>query len=234
MKASALGRWAALGLSALLLGGCYTVLNAPFTGPELQGRPLRVEEPYQGQPTPLLDRVDEQDRWDDAYGYSRYGGGYGGGYGAGYGGPVVGWGYDSVYGNNPYFGYGYGYPYGYGYGPYSYGYDPYYQSSGGYYVPAGYSLVGDRELAQLRSYGWTLGAAKETDPAAIAEEKIRQETQIRKQQETWERRVDPQARPAPDTTPKPVAQPAPSPPPSKPAASQPAEKGSAEPKKTRR
>jgi hypothetical protein len=242
MKTSALIRWFALGVSAAALAGCYTVLNAPLSGPELQGPSLRAEENDAADAAPGLGRADEPDRWDDSYGYSRYGGGYGGGYGPGYGGPVFGWGYDSTYGYNPYFGYGYGYPYGYGHGPYSYGYDPYYlQGSGATYVPAGYTLVSDGELAQLRSYSQTVAAAKEKDSQADAQaaaaEKAAQETRVRKQQETWERRADPQDRAAPATTPKPAAQPAPAPsPPAKPAAtaSEPADKGSAQPKKTRR
>lgn len=242
MKASALGRWLALGLSALLLGGCYTVLTAPLTGPELQSKALEskaleTDRADQREAVPLLNRSEEADRWDDGYGYSRYSG-YGGYGGSGwYGNPGFFYGDDSPYIYNPYFGYGYGYPYGYGYGPYSYGYDPYYQGYNGYYIPPGYALVTASDLAQLRTGSQSLSdSAKAAGVVSEAAQKALRETQIRKETEAWERR-DPRSRQAPETTTSttstPVVQPPP-PPPAKSAPSQPADKGSTPPKKTRR
>jgi hypothetical protein len=194
-----------LGGVALLSTGCYTVLVAPFSGSGL-GEESRAGA-VSGQ---------QDDRRDGAR-LGRFEGeaerssrGYGYGYGYGY--PVFGAGYDSQYGAygaapygyGPYYGYRYS-PYGGGYGPYGYGYDPYYRSSTGVYVPPGYELVTTRELDQLKAA--SAGLATTPSQSGVDKE-VARKAEAKKQQEIWQRRVDPQDRPAPVVTPRTAEAPA--------------------------
>jgi len=190
-----------LGWAAVLSSGCYTVAVAPFSSSGLR-EDSRVAADQQRD-----DRQDESrlGRFEGEEDGSRRG------YGAGYGYPVFGGGYDSQYGvygiapygYGPYSGYGYN-PYGGGYGPYGYGYDPYYRSSTGVYVPPGYELVTAGELDALRAQ--SRGLATVPVQSAAEKEELRR-AEVRKQQEIWQRRVDPQDRPAPVVTPRPAEAP---------------------------
>jgi hypothetical protein len=231
MKTSSLS-WLFLGSMAVFSSGCYTVLVAPFSSSGLKEE-SRSDTVAGTREAARLGRFEDGD--------DRSGRGYGSGYGYGYGYPVFGAGYDSrygaygpgLYGYGPYYGYGYN-PYYYGgYGPYGYGYDPYYRSSTGVYVPPGYELVTTRELDELKALN--RGLATTPSPSEAEKEALKR-AQAKKQQEVWQRRVDPQERPAPVVTPRPAEAPsgggkeggnAP-----KPSSSAPAE--SAAPKKTRR
>lgn len=196
--------WIVLGGAVVLLSGCYTVLKAPFTAEDLKEEPRMSkvqkaqEREWRNADEPRIGRFarDGEDRGTDM------------GYGYGY--PVFGFGYDSQYGTYgigmPY-GYGYGYSpynsYGYGgYGPYSYGYDPYYQGAQGFYIPPGYELVTTKELEELKASSRALSDVPVV-PGPDPEELKRAEA--KKHQEIWQRRVDPQSRPAPLATPRPVA-----------------------------
>ena len=193
MKTKALILYSALPLIALMASGCYTVLSSPYETASLHDEDLvrvksrDVEEPMVGQ-------FDDRDYMDDLYrypgvrgGYGRYGGYYGG-YGGYYGGyyPTSGY-YPSYYGGYPsYYG---------GYGPYSYGYDPYYRNSSGYYVPPGYELVSTRQLDDLRAASRLNTTPMVADPARATEVQRREE-------EVWQRRVEPRVRNAPTPTPR--------------------------------
>lgn len=229
----------ALGLCSLLLSGCYTVIQGPRTAADIEDRDLVAVE--EKGASPLMGDFDQrEDRWDDDYRYPGSPGGYGG-YGnyGGYGGyPFYGAGYRSGYGS---YGYG-GYPYsGYGYGPSYYGYDPYYQDSSGFYLPAGYELVTDRELDELRASRRAL--AELNDQIDPAKEEQRQLEQQRKEEETWMRRVEPRVRSTPVATPRATTVSSPSSSPAAPRATtssssssstKSTKKSSAKPKKTRR
>ena len=181
MKMKAFILYSALPLIALMASGCYTVLSSPYEVADLHD-----EYPSRDVEAPTIGKFDDRDYMDDLYrypgvrgGYGRYGGYYGG-YG-GYGGyyyPTSGY-YPSYYGGYPsYYG---------GYGPYSYGYDPYYRSSGGYYVPPGYELVSTRQLDDLRAASRLSTTPTIADPARAAEVQRREE-------EVWQRRVEPRVR----------------------------------------
>ncbi len=204
MKTRSLSRLV-LGCVAVMSSGCYTVLVAPFSGSGLREESRSgtvIEKRDDGRDEARLGQFDGDER--------RAGGGYGYGYGYGY--PAFGGGYDSQYGAygaapygyGPYYGYGAS-PYSGGYGPYGYGYDPYYRSSTGVYIPPGYELVTTKELADLRATGGGLATIPSQTPAQVEATK---KAEVKKQQEVWQRRVDPQDRPAPVATPRPVEVPA--------------------------
>ena len=197
MKTKALILCSALSLTALMASGCYTVLSSPYEAASLHDEDLSRAKSRDVE-APTIGKFDDRDYMDDFYrypgvrgGYGGYGGGYGG-YGGGYGGyggyyyPTSGY-YPSYYGGYPsYYG---------GYGPYSYGYDPYYRSSGGYYVPPGYELVSTRQLDDLRAASRLNTTPMIADPAAATEVQRREE-------EVWQRRVEPRVRNAPAPTPR--------------------------------
>ena len=185
MKVKALILCSALSLTALMASGCYTVLSSPY-----ETASLHDEYPSRDVEAPTVGKFDDRDYMDDLYrypgvrgGYGRYGGYYGGyGYG-GYGYGTYGryaYPYYSYSNYNPYYYYG-------GYGPYSYGYDPYYRSSRGYYVPPGYQLINTRQLDDLRAASRLNTTPMVTDPARATEVQRREE-------EVWQRRVEPRVR----------------------------------------
>lgn len=189
---------AGLLLCAVPLVGCYTVLSAPF--------PVKAVTSETGSAavesaTSAQDRLSggrsaaDVDEWEDYYRYPGIPSGVGSS-GYGYGGyPYYGSGYGS-------YGYGYGYP-GYGYyglGPAYYGYDPYYRDAVGYYVPAGYELVTAKELDELRA-GRNALQGQVTAPTEAELEAQRLE-KARQEAEAWQRRLEPQVRSAPVVTPK--------------------------------
>lgn len=194
--------WLVMGCVAVLSSGCYTVLVAPFSSSGLreESRSDTVASTREGA---RLGRFEGED--------DRSGRGYGSGYGYGYGYPVFGAGYDSQYGAygpapygyGPYYGYGYS-SYSGGYGPYGYGYDPYYRGSTGVYIPPGYELVTTRELDELRAASSGLAT---TPSQSGADKEAARKAEAKKQQEVWQRRVDPQDRPAPVVTPRPAEAP---------------------------
>ena len=194
-----------LGVVALSLSGCYTVLKSPYAADDARedSRYSRWEEKnFDNDPyAPTIGRFDDGDRWDSPYDYGRQGfpvfgyhsqyGGYGMG---GFGNPYGGYGgYRSPYG------YGYDPYYGYGQGPYGYGYDPYYQNPGGVYVPPGYELVTTSELERLRREIQTLNTTQDRLPT-VDEEALRMQ-RIETDRQTWQRRNTPRAttRSAPTT-----------------------------------
>ena len=191
MKTKALILCSALPLTALMTSGCYTVLSSPYEAASLHDEDL-VRAKSRDVEAPTIGKFDDRDYMDDLYRYPGVRGGYGryGGYG-GYGG-----GYYPTSGYYPYYG---GYPSYYGgyggYGPYSYGYDPYYRSSGGYYVPPGYELINTRQLDDLRAASRLNTTPMVTDPARATEVQRREE-------EVWQRRVEPRVRSAPTPTPR--------------------------------
>ena len=189
MKTKALILYSALSLTALMAGGCYTVLSSPYEVADLHD-----EGPVRAVEAPTIGKFDDRDYMDDLYRYPGVRGGYGGygGYYGGYGGyggyyyPTAGY-YPYSYGNySPYYG---------GYGPYSYGYDPYYRNSSGYYVPPGYELVSTRQLDDLRAASRLNSTPTIADPARATEVQRREE-------EVWQRRVEPRVRDAPAPTPR--------------------------------
>ena len=189
MKTKALILCSALSLTALMASGCYTVLSSPYEVADLHD-----EGPARDVEAPTIGKFDDRDYMDDLYrypgvrggygGYGGYGGGYGG-YGGGYGGYYPTSGYNPSYYGNSYYPSYYG-----GYGPYSYGYDPYYRSSSGYYVPPGYELVSTRQLDDLRAASRLNTTPMIADPATATEIQRREE-------EVWQRRVEPRVRNAP-------------------------------------
>ena len=196
MKTKALILCSALSLIALMASGCYTVLSSPYETASLHDEDL-VRAKSRDVEAPTIGKFDDRDYMDDLYrypgvrgGYGRYGGYYGG-YGGYYGGyyPTSGY-YPSYYGGYPSYYGGYG-----GYGPYSYGYDPYYRSSRGYYVPPGYQLINTRQLDDLRAASRLNTTPMVTDPARATEIQRREE-------EVWQRRVEPRVRNAPTPTPR--------------------------------
>ena len=195
MKAKALILCSALPLTALMTSGCYTVLSSPYEAASLHDEDL-VRAKSRDVEAPTIGKFDDRDYMDDLYRYPGVRGGYGryGGYYGGYGG--YGGGYYPTSGYYPYYG---GYPSYYGgyggYGPYSYGYDPYYRSSGGYYVPPGYELINTRQLDDLRAASRLNTTPMVTDPARATEVQRREE-------EVWQRRVEPRVRNAPTPTPR--------------------------------
>ncbi|MCY4604148.1 MAG: hypothetical protein OXE49_07935 [Gemmatimonadetes bacterium] len=236
MKTKVLIFCSALPLTALMTSGCYTVLSSPYETASLHDEDL-VRAKSRDVEAPTVGQFDDRDYMDDLYrypgvrgGYGRYGGYYGGygGYGGGYY-PTSGY-YPSYYGGYPSYYGGYG-----GYGPYSYGYDPYYRSSGGYYVPPGYELVSTRQLDDLRAASRLNTTPMVTDPARATEVQRREE-------EVWQRRVEPRVRSAPTPTPRSSVSSPPSAPTPKasatttsaPASKSSATKKSAKPKKRRR
>ena len=191
MKTKTLILCSALTLTALMASGCYTVLSSPY-----EVASLHDEELTRDVEAPTIGKFDDRDYMDDLYRYPGVRGGYGryGGYYGGYGGyyPTSGY-YPSYYGGYPSYYGGYG---GYGgYGPYSYGYDPYYRSSRGYYVPPGYQLINTRQLDDLRAASRLNTTPMVTDPARATEVQRREE-------EVWQRRVEPRVRNAPTPTPR--------------------------------
>lgn len=234
MKTKALILCSALPLTALMASGCYTVLSSPY-----EVASLHDEELTRDVEAPTVGKFDDRDYMDDLYrypgvrgGYGRYGG-YGGYGGYGYGGYGYGtygryaYPYYSYSNYNPYYYYG-------GYGPYSYGYDPYYRSSRGYYVPPGYQLINTRQLDDLRAASRLNTTPMVTDPARATEVQRREE-------EVWQRRVEPRVRNAPTPTPRSSVSSPPSATPkasatttSAPASKSSATKKSAKPKKRRR
>ncbi len=197
MKTKALILCSALPLTALMTSGCYTVLSSPYETASLHDEDLaRVKS--RDVEAPTIGQFDDRDYMDDLYRYPGVRGGYGGygGYYGGYGGyyPTSGY-YPSYYGGYPsYYG---------GYGPYSYGYDPYYRSSSGYYVPPGYEMVSTRQLDDLRAASRRSATPAIADPAAAAEIQRREEN-------VWQRRVEPRVRSAPTPTPRATSTSAPS------------------------
>ena len=237
MKTKALILYSAL--TALMASGCYTVLSSPYEVADLHDEDL-VRAKSRDVEAPTVGQFDDRDYMDDLYrypgvrgGYGRYGG-YGGYGGYGYGGYGYGtygryaYPYYSYSNYNPYYYYG-------GYGPYSYGYDPYYRSSGGYYVPPGYELVSTRQLDDLRAASRLNTTPTIADPARATEVQRREE-------EVWQRRVEPRVRSAPAPTPRATTStsatqsstPKASSAPSAPASKSSATKKSAKPKKRRR
>ncbi|MFA6107681.1 MAG: hypothetical protein WDA75_02830 [Candidatus Latescibacterota bacterium] len=233
---------AGLLLCAVPLVGCYTVLSAPF--------PVGAVAPETGSvtvesATSAQDRLSgsgsatDTDQWEDYYRYPGIPSGVASS-GYGYGGyPYYGSGYGSS-------GYGYGYP-GYGYyglGPAYYGYDPYYRDAVGYYVPAGYELVTAKELDELRA-GRNALQGQVTAPTEAELEAQRLE-KARQEAEAWQRRLEPQVRSAPvatptagsttttTSTPSATSKSSAGSSSSSTSSSGAAEKGSAEPRKTRR
>ena len=192
MKVKALILFSALPLIALMASGCYTVLSSPY-----EAASLHDESPVRDVEAPTVGQFDDRDYMDDYYRYPGVRGGYGG-YGGYYGGYGRYGGYYPTAGYLPYYyGYGYGrYPYYYdGYGPYSYGYDPYYRSSRGYYVSPGYQLISTRQLDDLRAASRLNATPAVTDPARATEVQRREEN-------VWQRRVEPRVRSAPVPTPR--------------------------------
>lgn len=192
MKTKALILCSALPLTALMASGCYTVLSSPYEAADLHDEDLARAKSRDVE-TPTVGQFDDRDYMDDLYRYPGVRGGYGGygGYYGGYGG------YGGYYPTSGYYPYYYGgYPSYYGgYGPYSYGYDPYYRSSGGYYVPPGYELVSTRQLDDLRAASRLSTTPAIADPAAATERQRREEN-------VWQRRVEPRVRSAPTPTPR--------------------------------
>ena len=235
MKTKALILCSALSLTALMASGCYTVLSSPYEVASLHDEDLARAKSRDVE-APTVGKFDDRDYMDDLYRYPGVRGGYGGygGYYGGYGG--YGGYYYPTSGYYPsYYGYG-GYPSYYGgYGPYSYGYDPYYRSSGGYYVPPGYELVSTRQLDDLRAASRLNATPTIADPARATEVQRREE-------EVWQRRVEPRVRSAPAPTPRATTStsatqsstPKASAAPSAPASKSSATKKSAKPKKRRR
>ena len=237
MKTKALILYSALPLTALMASGCYTVLSSPYETASLHDEDLARAE-IRDVEAPTVGQFDDRDYMDDFYRYPGVRGGYGGygGYYGGYG--RYGGYYDGYDRYLPYYyGHGYGgYPYYYGgYGPYSYGYDPYYRSSRGYYVSPGYQLISTSQLDDLRRAASRLNTTPMvTDPAAAARTQRREE-------EVWQRRVEPRVRNAPTPTPRSSVSSPPSATPkasttttSAPASKSSATKESAKPKKRRR
>ena len=183
----------ALSLTALMTSGCYTVLSSPYEVADLHDEELARAKSRDVE-APTVGQFDDRDYMDDLYRYPGVRGGYGGygGYYGGYGG------YDGHYPSRYYYG---GYPYGGypsyygGYGPYSYGYDPYYRSSRGYYVSPGYQLISTRQLDDLRAASRLSTTPTVANPAAAAERQHREEN-------VWQRRVEPRVRSAPMPTPR--------------------------------
>ena len=222
MKMKALILYSALPLTALMASGCYTVLSSPYEVASLHDEDLARAKSRDAE-APTIGKFDDRDYMDDFYRYPGVRGGYGG-YGGGYGGYGRYGGYYPTARYVPYYyGYGYGgYPYYYGgYGPYSYGYDPYYRSSRGYYVSPGYELVSTRELDDLRAASRRNTTPMTVDPAAAAEVQRREE-------EVWQRRVEPRVRNTPTPTPRSSV----STPPSAPATRAPATTSASASKKT--
>ncbi len=188
MRAKPLITWMALGLSAMVLSSCYTVLKAPRTAADVQQEQIWKAD---RSTDPRIGRFDDRDEQDDFY---RYPGNPYGGYG--YGGSPYGYGgfpiltYDSRYGL--YGAGGYGYPhYGAGYGPYGYGYDPYYQDDG-LYIPPGYELVSTRELEGMHDTIRTLSAQQEeSQPREDFSNDLMLNPYEQDQREVWESRTSP-------------------------------------------
>jgi hypothetical protein len=188
MRAKPLITWMALGLSAMVLSSCYTVLKAPRTAADVQQEQIWKAD---RSTDPRIGRFDDRDEQDDFY---RYPGNPYGGYG--YGGSPYGYGgfpiltYDSRYGL--YGAGGYGNPhYGAGYGPYGYGYDPYYQDDG-LYIPPGYELVSTRELEGMHDTIRTLSAQQEeSQPREDFSNDLMLNQYERDQEAIWENRTTP-------------------------------------------
>lgn len=192
MKTKALILCSALPLTALMASGCYTVLSSPYEVADLHDEDLARAKSRDVE-APTVGQFDDRDYMDDFYRYPGVRGGYGGYGGYGYGGYGYGtygryaYPYYSYSNYNPYYYYG-------GYGPYSYGYDPYYRSSSGYYVSPGYQLISTRQLDDLRRAASRLNTTPMvTDPAAATERQRREEN-------VWQRRVEPRVRSAPTPT----------------------------------
>lgn len=202
MTARGVARFAALAGAAVLLGGCYTVLQAPYISPVSSvavpaqeshdsGEGSAGDYDYLAPQAGYYHSGDtygqgfyERDGYDDflGYGYSAYNAGYGL---YRYGAPV-----------SPYYGYSGYYS---GYGPYGYGYDPYYYGSGGTYVPPGYQLITTGELERLRDDSQLLHTTKPAGPSQQDLERRRLEAAQRAEQ-AWTRRVDTRERKAPQPT----------------------------------
>jgi hypothetical protein len=201
MKMKAFILYSALPLTALMVSGCYTVLSSPYEAASLHDEDL-ARAKSRAVEAPTVGQFDDRDYMDDLYRYPGVRGGYGGygGYYGGYGG------YGGYYPTSGYYPYYYGgYPSYYGgYGPYSYGYDPYYRSSSGYYVPPGYELVSTRQLDDLRAASRRNATPTIADPAAATERQRREEN-------VWQRRVEPRVRSTPAPTPRSSASNAPAP-----------------------
>ena len=178
-----------LGLSALLLSGCYTVIFAPPSARANDGESAWEMEGVESSESAKKRWEDDYYRYPSAPGYSYSSSVYPSYYG-----------YDSHYGGYSYGGYGYRYPYYHDYrSAYGYGYDPYY-SSGGAYTPPGYKLVSDRELEQMQQ---TIRQLSNPAPQPSATE---QEAQLAKQKQeqeaVWDRRNEPRIRSAPEIAPR--------------------------------
>ena len=196
-----------LGLIAVSVSGCYTVLQSPFAAKE-SSRYAEYEEKADRNMAPTIGKFNDGDQWGDPYGVSPYGR---------QGFPVFG--YNSQYGaygmlggmGNPYGGYGNsygGYGNSYGYGPYGYGYDPYYQNADGVYVPPGYELVTTSELQRLRAGDRSSSSTSASSLPTIAREALRL-NKIESDKETWQRRSTPRAvRTVPATRREPASAPA--------------------------
>jgi hypothetical protein len=203
IKAKKLTAWAALGVAALMLNGCYTVVKAPYSASDSNQR-IQDSDRY-SRDDQTIGRFDQDYDYPGApeYGYGGYGGGgYGGG---GY--PGLGFGYSSNAGP-----YGYGAPFGYGYGagPLGYGSDPYYTGNGGYYAPPGYELVTSNELDRLRIENRNLANQAASTPTSELEAARLKQIERDKKTNVWNQR-DPRAgRPTPTPTPRTVAAPRPS------------------------
>ncbi len=182
-----------LGMSGMVLSGCYTVLKAPYSSDFDEGssRYVREDQRQDDYLSPRVGRFDDRDSgFVDPYG------GYGAGaYGQGGGFPIFG--YDSRYG-------GFG-GYGSGYSPYSsrsgpYGYDPYYQGDGGVYIPPGYELVTSDELNRLRAADNALPSFTPTVNTGV--DPVPASSIVDQKRDVWKRRSEKRVRRAPTVPPR--------------------------------
>ncbi|MFH1571641.1 MAG: hypothetical protein ABIL09_26870 [Gemmatimonadota bacterium] len=197
MKAEGAIRFAAAAAATLALGGCYTVVLAPYSASAPVAETAQTQEyaaPDGGAEarylSPRSGRFSDRDGYDDYWGYSdpyAYPTYY---YDSGFGASLYGGGY------SPYYGYG---SYWAGYGPYGYGYDPYYRAAGGLYVPPGYELVTTTELRQLLDDSRVLrtNPAPASTPADLEQERQQRQGQA---QQAWSRRTDYRERKEPEPT----------------------------------
>jgi len=173
----------ALGVSALLTSGCYTMVNSPYASSR-EREPEYISSRTDQRPagdsrSSALGRPGSRDRTGSYPGY-----GYGGS-----GGSSI-FGYNS---NSGLYGFGSGYdsyPYSSAYGPNGYGFDPYYQGDTGLYIPPGYELVTTQELEQLRLNN--SGVLTDTDPIVDlptpAEVNALQDKQLEEDRYIWAER----------------------------------------------
>jgi hypothetical protein len=179
-------------ISALLLSGCYTILQAPAFVTSAYDAPADEVYTWEGDGQAnmsTLNDVDDADLYPYGYGPSRSTGV-----------PVFGYdslyslyGYGSPYAYGPHGGlYSGGYGYGYSAGPYGYGYNPYYQDSRGSYIPPGYELITTDALESLVRNQQDISSVD--DPLS----EVERATQLRRQQvqaeRAWTQRTQPERR----------------------------------------